>query len=63
MWQAQNVRAVQLLRGGAITSAAAADAADADARRDAPRVATLLAPVAADETAEGAARYERQSEP
>ena len=52
-----------MLRGGAITSAAAADAADAEARRDAPRVASLLAPVAADESAEGAARYERQSEP
>jgi hypothetical protein len=47
------VRAVQLLRGGgAVASAAAADAADADARRDAPSVASLLAPVATDESAE-----------
>ena len=63
MWQAQNVRAVQLLRGEAVASAADADAADAAARHGAPSVASLLAPVATDEAAEGAARYEMQSEP
>ena len=56
------MHAVQLLRSGAVASAAAADAADAEARRAAPSLASLLAPAATDESTEGAARYERQSE-